>query len=67
MFKVIIVVHAVSSGWQGTYAVNPEYPSFTLCEASRLDLADDFKQFLERRHFQPFKVDTTCVKNDEFL
>ena len=64
MFQVVIVAFAIDSGWYDTYAVNPKYPSLELCEAARPDLADDFRQFLERRHLRQFRVDSKCVKGD---
>jgi len=64
MFQIVIVALAIGSDWHDTYAVNPEYPSFELCEAARPDVADDFRQFLERRHLRKVTVNSTCVKSD---
>jgi hypothetical protein len=57
LFRVIIVVHATNSDWSDTYAVNPEYPSFEMCEAARADLVEGFLQFLERRYLERFNAD----------
>jgi hypothetical protein len=65
MFKVVLVVLALTSGWQDIVEVTPEYSSSALCEAARIDLADSYRQYLEKRHSQPFKVDSKCVKNDD--
>jgi hypothetical protein len=65
MFKVVILAHALISGWHEAYSVGTEFPSFKVCEAARPDLADDFRQFLQRRHLQPFKVESKCLKDDE--
>jgi hypothetical protein len=65
-FKVVILVHAVSSDWHNSYRVSTEFSSFERCETVRPELADDFRQFLERRHLQPFEVESKCVKyNDD--
>src|SRR5262249_11415408 len=64
LFRVIIVVHATSSDWHDTYAVNPEYPSFEMCEAARADLVEGFIQFLERRYLEPFNADSKCARSD---
>jgi len=64
LFRVIIVVHATSSDWSDTYALNPQYPSFEMCEAARADLVEGFLQFLERRHRQPFNADSKCASGD---
>ena len=63
MFKVVLVVFALTSGWQDIVEVNPEFDSSALCEAARADLADSFRQYLERQYSEPFKVDSKCVKN----
>src|SRR5712671_3536786 len=52
LFRVIIVVHAISSDWHETFKVNPEYPSFDMCEAERADLVEDFLQILKKRYLQ---------------
>ena len=65
MFNVVLSVLALTSGWQDIVEVNPEFSSLELCEAVRPELADDFRQYLERRHLQPFKIDSKCVKNDD--
>jgi hypothetical protein len=65
MFTIVIFVQAVSSGWEDTYHVNPNYPSLEMCEAARPDVADGFRQFLERQHFQQFKVESKCVKDGD--
>jgi len=64
MFQIVIVALAIGSDWHDTYAVNPEYASFELCEAARPDVADDFRQFLERRHLRKVTVNSKCVKSD---
>ena len=61
MFHVIILVHAVVSGWSDIFQVGTEFQTFELCEVARPELADDFKQFLERRHSEPFRVQSKCV------
>ena len=55
----------MSSDWSDTYAVNPEYPSFEMCETARADLVEGFLQFLERRHLQRFRADSKCAKSDD--
>jgi len=66
MFHVVILVHALVSGWHDIYRVGTEFQSFKLCEVARTDLANDFKEFLERRHSEPFQVQSKCVNlNDE--
>ena len=65
LFRVIIVVHAINSDWRDIYAVNPEYPSFAMCEAARADLVEGFLQFLERRYLQPFNADSKCANSDD--
>jgi len=65
LFRVIIVVHAINSDWRDIYAVNPEYPSFAMCEAARADLVEGFLQFLERRYLQPFHADSKCAKSGD--
>jgi hypothetical protein len=64
LFRVIVVVRGISSDWDETFVVNPEYPSFELCEAARGDLVEDFLQILKRRYLQPFKIDSRCVGSD---
>ena len=64
MFKIVLVVLALTSGRKDIIEVSPEFASFAMCEEARPDLADDFRQYLERRHLQPFKVDSKCMKND---
>jgi len=64
-FRVIIVVHATSSDWRDIYAVNPEYPSFAMCEAALADVVEGFLQFLERRYLQPFNAESKCAKSDD--
>jgi hypothetical protein len=64
LFRVIVVVHGISSDWDETFVVNPEYPSFELCEAARGDLVEDFLQILKRRYLQPFNVDSRCAGSD---
>ena len=64
LFRVIIVVHAISSDWHETFGVDPEYPSIEMCEAARVDLVDDFLQILKRRYLQPFTVDSKCANSD---
>jgi hypothetical protein len=34
MFKVVILVHAVVSGWHDIYRVGTAFHSFKLCEAA---------------------------------
>jgi hypothetical protein len=34
LFRVIIVVHAISSNWHETFGVDPGYPSIEMCEAA---------------------------------
>jgi hypothetical protein len=66
MFKVVILVHAAVSGWHDIYRVSTEFQSFKLCEAARPELADDFKQLMERRNLEPFEIESKCVNlNDE--
>ena len=66
MFHVVILVHALESGWHDIYRVGTEFQSFQLCEVARPDLANDFKEFLERRDSEPFQVQSKCVNlNDE--
>jgi hypothetical protein len=66
MFHVVILVHALESGWHDIYRVGTEFQSFKLCEVARTDLANDFKEFLERRHSEPVQVQSKCVNlNDE--
>jgi len=64
MFQIVIVALAIGSDWHDTYAVNPEYASFELCEAARPDVADDFRQFLDRRHLRKVTVNSKCIKSD---
>jgi hypothetical protein len=64
LFRVVIAVRAISSDWNETFAVNPEYPSFEMCEAARGDLVEDFLQILKRQYLQPFDVDSKCVSGD---
>jgi hypothetical protein len=35
MYQVVIVAFAIGSGWSGSYAINPEYPSCDLCEPAQ--------------------------------
>jgi hypothetical protein len=65
LFRVIIVVHGISSDWNETFVVNPEYPSFQMCEAARGDLVEDFLHILKRRYLQPFNVDSKCTRSDD--
>ena len=66
MFKVVILVHAIVSGWHDIYRVGTAFQSIKLCEAARQELADDFRQFMERRHLEPFEIESKCVNlNDE--
>jgi hypothetical protein len=62
MFTIIILVHAVSSGWGDTVEVNPKYPSLEMCEAARPDVAEGYRQFLERRLLQRFEIESKCVR-----
>ena len=64
LFRVIIVVHAISSDWHETFDVTPEYPSFEMCEAARADLVEDFLHILKKRYLQPFAVDSKCANSD---
>jgi hypothetical protein len=64
LFRVIIVVHGISSDWNETFLVNPEYPSLEMCEAARGDLVEDFLHILKRRYLQPFNVDSKCARSD---
>jgi hypothetical protein len=61
MFEVVILVHAVVSGWRDIYRVSTEFPSFKLCEGARPELADNFKHFLERQHSERFEIESKCV------
>jgi hypothetical protein len=66
MFQVVILIHAMVSGWHDIYRVGTEFQSYGLCQAARPELADDFKQFMERRHLEPFEVESKCVHlNDQ--
>jgi hypothetical protein len=65
MFKIVIFVHAVVSGWHDTYRVSTEFSSFKLCEAARPELADDFREILERQHMEHFEIESKCVKFDD--
>jgi hypothetical protein len=65
MFKVVILVHAVVSGWHDIYRVGTAFQTLKLCEAVRPELADDFKQFMERRHSEPFEIESKCVNLDD--
>jgi|SRR5215469_4337401 len=60
-FQVIILVRAVISGWSDIFEVGTEFQTFQLCEVARPELADDFKQFMEGRHSEPFRVQSKCV------
>jgi hypothetical protein len=62
VFTIIIFVHAISSGWEDTIEVNPKYPSLEMCEAARPDVAESYRDFLERRHFQRFEMESKCVR-----
>jgi tripartite-type tricarboxylate transporter receptor subunit TctC len=62
MFTIVILVHAVSSGWEDTVEVNPKYPSLEMCEAARPDVAEGYRQFLERRLLQRFEIESKCVR-----
>ncbi len=64
LFRVVVVVHGINSEWNETFAINPEYPSFQVCEAARDELVEDFLYILKRRYLQPFNVDSRCVKSD---
>lgn len=65
MFKVIIFVHALVSGWRDIYDVGTKYPSFSLCEAARPELVDGFKEILEKQHLEAFDVQSKCVRSDD--
>jgi hypothetical protein len=65
MFKVIILVHAVVSGWHDLFRVGTEFPTLQLCEAARPELAEDFKQFLERRHMEELEIKSKCVNAND--
>jgi hypothetical protein len=62
MFTIIIFVHAVGSGWEDTVEVNPRYPSLETCEAARPDVAEGYREFLERRLLQRFEIESKCVR-----
>jgi len=47
-----------------TFAVNPAYPSFEMCEAARAELVEDFLHLLKRRYLQPFNLDSKCARSD---
>ena len=64
LFRVVIIVRGISSDWNETFAVNPEYPSLEMCEAARGDLVEDFLHILKRRYLQPFSVDSKCARSD---
>ncbi len=63
MFKVIIFVHALISGWRDVYEVGTEFASLRMCEAARPELADDFKGFLEKRHMEEMEIESKCVNS----
>src|SRR5262245_33575806 len=64
VFRVIIVVRGIGSDWNETFVVNPEYPSFEMCEGARGNLVEDFLYILKKRYLQPFNVDSKCVRSD---
>jgi hypothetical protein len=64
LFKVIILARAVTSDWHDIYKVSTEFQSFEQCEAARLALAEDFRQFLEMKYSQAIKVDSKCIRDD---
>jgi hypothetical protein len=65
MFHIVILVHAFVSGWRDLYRVGTEFPSFDQCEAARPDLADDFKQLMERRYQEPFEIESKCANLED--
>jgi hypothetical protein len=65
VFKIVIFVHAISSGWHDSYIVDPAYSSFELCETARSDLTNDFRLFLQIQHLQPIMIESKCMKGDD--
>jgi len=60
MFTIILFVHAIASNWDDTIEVNPKYPSLATCEAARPDIVSSYKDYLERRHSEQFKIASKC-------
>jgi hypothetical protein len=68
MFKIVIIVQAVSSGWSRVYDVNRSYQSFELCESARLEMlevAEVYRQSLESQHLEPFTAVSKCVRKGD--
>jgi hypothetical protein len=68
MFKIIVIVQAVNSGWSRAYDINRSYQSFELCESARfemLEVAEVYRQLLERQHLEPFTAVSKCVRKGD--
>ena len=63
-FNVVTVARALNSDFPDTYSVTTGFPSLAACEAARSAVAEDFRQVLENRQFQPFKIEAKCSKDD---